>query len=215
MLSVSHTSSNQIKSPQQSDEVCSSAEETEAQEDTATCPSPDNSLSDRDKVPIQAMLLLLVRGPHTRNRCALGTSLAVQWLSLPASKAGSMRSIPGRGTKIPHTAQRGRRKRKNRCALFSTHRLAQVYSQVCVTWKWPGSTWDRSPDLEVLCSRRLFCPLAEHWVFLFLTPASFQGIWECAEFCKEKKADPFLHLGNHSTHHCTLHKIPAEKLLED
>lgn len=77
--------------------------------------------------------------------------------------------------------------------------------------------------LEVLCGRCLFCPLAERWVFLFLTPASFQGICKCTEFCKEerererekKKADPFLHLKNQRTHHCTLYKIPTEKILED
>ena len=34
-----------------------------------------------------------------------GTSLAVQWLRLRASTAGGVGSIPGRGTKIPHTAQ--------------------------------------------------------------------------------------------------------------
>ena len=39
----------------------------------------------------------------------LGTSLVVQWLRLPASNAGSMSSIPGRGTKIPHAAQRGQK----------------------------------------------------------------------------------------------------------
>ena len=33
-----------------------------------------------------------------------GTSLAVQWLRLHASTAGGKGSIPGRRTKIPHTA---------------------------------------------------------------------------------------------------------------
>ena len=35
----------------------------------------------------------------------IGTSLAVQWLRLLASNAGGAGSIPGWGTKIPHTTQ--------------------------------------------------------------------------------------------------------------
>ena len=35
----------------------------------------------------------------------LGTSLAVQGLSLCTSNAGEMDSIPGQGTKIPHAVQ--------------------------------------------------------------------------------------------------------------
>ena len=34
-----------------------------------------------------------------------GTSLAVQWLRLPAPNAGGMGSIPGQGTKIQHAAE--------------------------------------------------------------------------------------------------------------
>ena len=34
-------------------------------------------------------------------KCKEGTSLAVQWLRLRASTAGSMSLIPGQGTKIP------------------------------------------------------------------------------------------------------------------
>ena len=37
-----------------------------------------------------------------------GTSLAVQWLRLGASTAGGVGLIPGRGTKIPHVAWRGK-----------------------------------------------------------------------------------------------------------
>ena len=36
----------------------------------------------------------------------LGSSLVVQWLRLLASTAGSVGSIPGRGTKIPHAARK-------------------------------------------------------------------------------------------------------------
>ena len=38
------------------------------------------------------------------------TSLAVQWLRLHASTAGGTGSIPVRGTKIPHAAQRGQKR---------------------------------------------------------------------------------------------------------
>ena len=41
-----------------------------------------------------------------------GTSLAVQWLRLCASTAGSTGLIPGWGTKIPHAARCGQKKRK-------------------------------------------------------------------------------------------------------
>ena len=34
----------------------------------------------------------------------LGTSLVVQWLRLHAPNGGGLGSIPGRGTRIPHTA---------------------------------------------------------------------------------------------------------------
>ena len=40
-----------------------------------------------------------------------GTSLSVQWLRLCASNAGGAGSIPGRGTKIPHAAGRGQKKK--------------------------------------------------------------------------------------------------------
>ena len=40
-----------------------------------------------------------------------GTSLSVQWLRLCAYNAGGAGSIPGRGTKIPHAAGRGQKKK--------------------------------------------------------------------------------------------------------
>ena len=43
----------------------------------------------------------------------LGTSLAVQWLRLCVCTAGGAGSIPGWGTKIPHTAQCGQKIKKN------------------------------------------------------------------------------------------------------
>ena len=38
------------------------------------------------------------------------TSMTVQWLRLHASTAGCTGSIPGQGTKIPHTASCGQEK---------------------------------------------------------------------------------------------------------
>ena len=40
-----------------------------------------------------------------------GNSLVVQWLRLHASTAGGAGSIPGRGTKIPHAARYGQKKK--------------------------------------------------------------------------------------------------------
>ena len=42
-----------------------------------------------------------------------GNSLVVLWLRLCASTAGGTGSIPGQGTKIPHAAQHGQKKKKN------------------------------------------------------------------------------------------------------
>ena len=47
-----------------------------------------------------------------KKHCAFGTSLAVQWLRLCASKAGDMGSIPGLWTKIAHAVWRGKKKKK-------------------------------------------------------------------------------------------------------
>ena len=41
------------------------------------------------------------------------TFLVVQWLRLHISTSRGTGSIPGQGTKIPHTAQRGKRKKKS------------------------------------------------------------------------------------------------------
>ena len=43
-----------------------------------------------------------------------GTSLVVHWLRLCAPTAGGTGSIPGRGTKILHAAQRGQTKIKKK-----------------------------------------------------------------------------------------------------
>ena len=44
----------------------------------------------------------------------MGTSLVVQWLRLYASTAGSTGSVPGWGTKIPHAARWGQKKKVKR-----------------------------------------------------------------------------------------------------
>ena len=49
----------------------------------------------------------------------IGTSLVIQWLRLHVSTAGGVGWIPGHRTKIPHTAQQG--KKKN--VLFSSSDL--------------------------------------------------------------------------------------------
>ena len=43
-----------------------------------------------------------------------GTSLAVQWLRLRTSTAGGAGLISGQGTKIPHAAWRGQKKKKKK-----------------------------------------------------------------------------------------------------
>ena len=43
-----------------------------------------------------------------------GNSLVVQLLRLCAPNAGGMGSIPGQGTKIPHAARRGQKKKINK-----------------------------------------------------------------------------------------------------
>ena len=42
-----------------------------------------------------------------------GTSLVVQWLRLCVSSAGGVGSIPGQGTKIPHTKVQQKKKKGN------------------------------------------------------------------------------------------------------
>ena len=48
--------------------------------------------------------------PHLREG-TVGTSLVVQWLKLQASSAGGVGSIPGWGSKIPHAARCGQKKK--------------------------------------------------------------------------------------------------------
>ena len=52
-----------------------------------------------------------------------GTSLAVQWLRLCTSTAGGMGLIPGQGTKIPHAAPCGQKKRNSHHKAVSSKSL--------------------------------------------------------------------------------------------
>ena len=57
----------------------------------------------------------------------VGNSLAVQWLRLCASNAGSMGSIPGQGTKIPHAMRCGQKKTTNKQEMiYVAHITASV-----------------------------------------------------------------------------------------
>ena len=47
-----------------------------------------------------------------------GTSLAVQWLSLHTSTAGSVGSLPGQGNKILHAMQHGKKKKSELLSAF-------------------------------------------------------------------------------------------------
>ena len=50
----------------------------------------------------------------SHKKIIVGTSLVVQWLKLHASNARDVGSISGRGTKIPHAAQRGQKIKKKK-----------------------------------------------------------------------------------------------------
>ena len=54
----------------------------------------------------------------------MGASLAVQWLTLHASTAGGVGSIPGQGTKIPQAAWCGQNKK-----IYAPQCLQQHYLQ--------------------------------------------------------------------------------------
>ena len=47
-----------------------------------------------------------------KKEARVGTSLVVQWLRRRTPSAGGTGSIPGRGTKIPRAAWRGRKNQK-------------------------------------------------------------------------------------------------------
>ena len=53
------------------------------------------------------------RGWGYTSQMPSGTSLAVQWLRRHAPNAGGMGLIPGWGTKIPHAAWHGKKKKSD------------------------------------------------------------------------------------------------------
>ena len=56
-----------------------------------------------------------------------GTSLTVQWLRLHASIAEGMGSIPGRGPKIPHATQCGKKTKKQKKTTPRTKQKQYMY----------------------------------------------------------------------------------------
>jgi len=59
----------------------------------------------------------------------LGTSLAIQWLRLCASTAGTMDLIPGQGIKTQHASWHSQKKKKEHSFLWSLWKNeAQFYS---------------------------------------------------------------------------------------
>ena len=68
----------------------------------------------RGKSPIKVLFICLSSTGRTwgcLKRGGAGTSLAVQWLRICTSTAGSRGSIPGWGTRIPHAMCRGQKKK--------------------------------------------------------------------------------------------------------
>ena len=71
--------------------------------------------------------LVCVHGQRMR-----GNSLVVQWLGLRASTAGSMRSVPGWGTKILQAMWYDQKKKKKERAVFlflEEHQFYQIRTQ--------------------------------------------------------------------------------------
>ena len=59
-----------------------------------------------------------------------GTPLAVQWLSLCASSARNMGSIPGLGTKIPNPAHLSQKKRMRKKKDRGTHDMREDFKEI-------------------------------------------------------------------------------------
>ena len=66
----------------------------------------------RKKLPGQRKRAEFPLDKEDTKESSLVTSLVVQWLRFPAPNAGGMGSIHGRGTKIPHSARSGQKKKK-------------------------------------------------------------------------------------------------------
>ena len=61
----------------------------------------------------------------------VGTSLAVQWLSLRTSTAGGTGSIPSWGTKIPRVVQCGQKKKKSKIVISTGSSHYSKFLRVC------------------------------------------------------------------------------------
>ena len=75
-------------------------------------------------------------------KTALGSSLAVQCLRLPASPTGGSGSIPSRGTKIPHALRCSQinilpsAKRRCRWVHIACNTNIYIYIYICIKISW-------------------------------------------------------------------------------
>ena len=93
----------------------------------------------------------MLQREHCFNKAQLGNSLALQWLGLQASTAGSTGSIPGQGTVRPRLPCIGQKKKKK----------AQLLSPQVIAY----TLRDLSDQRMSVCSYlSFFCPL---FCFLF------------------------------------------------
>ena len=92
------------------------------------------------------------RGKRAASKIQPGTSLVVQWLRLHASNAGGAGSIPGRGTKIPHTAWHGPKIKKTKKTTKQS--TVSLGSPVCRLWGVRGCRRGRGAGRQM----RKCCP---------------------------------------------------------
>ena len=89
----------------------------------------------------------------TQELCA-GTSLVVRWLRLSAANAGSMGSIPGWRTKIPHAVWHDQKTFLKKCLRRQQNLLAQLCLTLCnpmglySLWNSPGQNTGVGPLLQ-------------------------------------------------------------------
>ena len=110
-------------------------EATEAQEVRLMARLPNGNVTQLGSAEVKIWSQILwLQSPSSEPVCHIilfndyvGTSLAVQWLGLRASTAGGVGLIPGRGAKISHAVQRGRK--KNYSVIYS---YEVIYTQLII-----------------------------------------------------------------------------------